>query len=406
MNINNIYNELPNLKNISSNIDNVCLGKKIKDGKVTNELSVVYVVNEKKPLNEIPESELIPKSVRIDENTFNTDVIEKFVVSINSCPSDFNNECVFSPVPNRSYIRPLEGGMSIRKTSDGIGTLGFFAKHTPTGAIVGVSNAHVLRKYPLSVNNWCDDPDCITNYNTLSEYIYQPGESSSYETEQYKIGRVMYSYPLGTSSSENKVDVAILAVNESDVSNFDSYKQYGLTMNQPPQFATTEEINSIIIDDIPLAASGRSTGPKEGDLCGLSILQSNINTLVSNYGHNKPGYSWTLPFSEQMSYTRVNSDCPDPSIPGDSGSAVLGNFNGTWKIVGLNFAGGTTGSGIDIGIFNRIDKVAEYMQLESWDGSSLPYIDYENPETYVVTGQDSDKYKTIEGDRYWQVGLI
>jgi hypothetical protein len=214
----------------------------------------------------------------------------------------------------------------------------------------------------------------------------------------------MYTYPLELSN--NEVDVSILAVTSSTISNSSSYLQYDLSHTNVPPFATTEEIDSIIIDDIELAASGRSTGPKEGNLCGLKILQSNISVLVTNYGNNQIGYSWTLPFINQMSYTRANSDCPDPSIPGDSGSAVLGNFNGTWKIVGLNFAGGTNGSGIDIGIFCRIDKVASLMQLESWDGSTLPYIDYENPETYIVTGQDSDKYKTIGGDRYWQVGLI
>lgn len=405
MNINKINEELPKLKEISSNIENICLGKKIKDGIVTNDLSVVYVVKEKKDLSEIPESELIPSEVSVDNNNFKTDVIEIPVFNINPCPTEFTTECEFSPVPNKSYIRPLQGGISIRKTSDGIGTLGFFAKHTPTGALVGVSNAHVLRYYPLSVSNWCDDTDCITNYNTLSEYVYQPGESSSYETEQYKIGRVMYSYPLSTSSSQNKADVAILAVSESVISGSDSYKQYGLSMNQPPEFATTEEIDSIITNNIPLAASGRSTGPKEGDLCGLSILQSNISILVSQYRHNKPGYSWTLPFSEQMTYTRINSDCPDPSIPGDSGSAVLGNFSGTWKIVGLNFAGGTTGSGIDIGVFNRIDKVAEFMQIESWDGGTTNFIDFDNPEYFTVSGQDSDLTKDVGGEVYWQAGL-
>lgn len=402
----NIKDELPKLENISDNVDNVCLGKKISGGKVTNEVSVVYVVNEKKPLDEIPEDERIPEQVEVGGKVYKTDVITKPVLSINPCPTNFNDDCVFSPVPNKSYIRPIQGGLSIRKTSDGIGTLGFLAKHTPTGALVGVSNAHVLRKYPLSVNFWCDDPDCIVDYDTTEEYVYQPGESSSYETDTYKIGRVMFSYPLSTSSNTNEVDGAVLGLLSSVVSNSESFKQYQLSASSPPPFATTEEIDSIIIDDIPLAASGRSTGPKEGDLCGLTILQSNISTLVSNYGHNKPGYSWTLPFINQMTYTRANPDCPDPSIPGDSGSAVLGNFNGTWKIVGLNFAGGTNGSGIDIGVFNRIDKVAEALQIEAWDGTTINFIDIENPETNIVSGQDSDIYKTIGGSRYWQAGLI
>lgn len=126
MNINKINEELPKLKEISSNIENICLGKKIKDGIVTNDLSVVYVVKEKKDLSEIPESELIPSEVSVDNNNFKTDVIEIPVFNINPCPTEFTTECEFSPVPNKSYIRPLQGGISIRKTSDGIGTLGFF----------------------------------------------------------------------------------------------------------------------------------------------------------------------------------------------------------------------------------------------------------------------------------------
>lgn len=400
----NINNELLNLEKISDNVDNVCLGKKIKDGKVTDEVTVVYVVNEKKSLSEIPENEKVPESVEVGGKLYKTDVVTKSTVSINPCPAEFDTECEFSPIPNKSYIRPLQGGLSIRKTTNGTGTLGFMAKHTPTGALVGVSNAHVLKKYPLSVEFWCDDPDCIMDYDTTDEYVYQPGESSSYETETYKIGRLMYSYPI--KKSNNEVDVAILGLLSSTVSNSESYKQYLLSTNSPTPFATTEEIDSIIIDNIPLAASGRSTGPKEGDLCGLSILQSNININVSGYGHNKPGYSWTVPFVGQITYTRVNPDCPGPSIPGDSGSAVLGNFNGTWKIVGLNFAGGTNSSGIEIGVFNRIDKVAEALEIEAWDGTTLNFIDIENPQTSVVNGQDPDFFKVIGGNTYWQAGLI
>jgi hypothetical protein len=323
-------------------------------------------------------------------------------LSINACPTTFNSTCVQSPVPNMSRVRPLKGGLSIRKTTNGTGTLGFFAKHTPTGALVGVSNAHVLKKYPLSANHWCTSPGCITNYSTLEEYVYQPGESSSDEIESNKIGRVMYSYPLKTSN--NEVDVAIIGILNSVVSNSESYKQLGLSFTNVPPFATTSEINSILTNNIELAASGRSTGAKEGNLCGLKLLYSDYSVLVGDYSDNEPGYEWTLPFINQMVYTRANSECPNPSIPGDSGSAVLGKFGSTWKIVGLNFAGGSFGD-VEVGVFNRIDKVAEYMQIESWNGTTLNFINTENPQIAFVAGQSSSSNITLSGQTFWQAGL-
>ena len=402
MNIENITQELPILKNISSNIENVCLGRKITDGKVTDEVSVVFTVKEKKSLDEVPQSEIIPDLVKVDGTILSTDVVPQYKLSIKACPANFNTLCVQSPVPNRSKVRPLKGGLSIRKTTDGIGTLGFFAKHTPTGALVGVSNAHVLKKYPMSANHWCDTENCITNYSTLQEYVYQPGESFSDEIEANKIGRVMYSYPLKTSN--NEVDVAIMGVLSSTISNSESFKQLGLSFTNVPQFATTSEINSILTNNIELAASGRSSGPKEGATCGLKLLYSDYFVLVGDYNDNEPGYEWTLPFENQMVYTRANPECPDPSVGGDSGSAVFGKFGGVWKIVGLNFAGGTFGS-VEVGVFNRIDKVAQYMQIEAWNGSTLNFIDIQNPQIHYVSGKDSSTNKTVNGQVFWQAGM-
>jgi hypothetical protein len=402
MNIENITQELPELKNISSNIENVCLGRKITDGKVTDEISVVFTVKEKKSLDELPQDEVIPNNIEVAGETLSTDVVPQYKLSIKACPANFNTLCVQSPVPNKSKVRPLKGGLSIRKTTDGIGTLGFFAKHTPTGALVGVSNAHVLKKYPMSANIWCISPACDTDYSTLEEYVYQPGESRSDETEANKIGRVMYSYPI--YNNNNYVDAAIIGVLSSVISNSESFKQLGLSFTNVPTFATTAEIDSILTNNIELAASGRTTGPKEGAICGLKLLYLNYNTSVDGYTDNEDGYSWSPEFIQQMVYTRVNPDCPDPSNSGDSGSAVFGKFGGVWKIVGLNFAGGTFGS-IDVGVFNRIDRVAEYMQIEPWDGSTLNFIDIQNPEIHYVSGRDSSPNKTVSGQVFWQAGM-
>jgi hypothetical protein len=208
------------------------------------------------------------------------------------------------------------------------------------------------------------------------------------------------------NSGSAEIDCCLVALKESVLSNSESFKQYGLSFTTPPVFATTAELDSILTNNIPLAASGRSSGPKEGSLCGLKALYVNYSSMVNGYRKNNDGYVWGKRFANQIAYTRVDQDCPDPSIPGDSGSAVFGNFGGTWKVVGLNFAGGTMSSGIDIGIFNRIDRVAALMGIEAWDGSQLNFIDLNNVSTYQVQGFNSNNTITVDGSTYCQSGLV
>lgn len=386
------------------NNDSICLGKKIKNGVVTDEVSIVFFVDEKKSIDLLSQDELIPSRVNVGGTIFKTDVVESVTFNTHPCPTEFNSTCIFNPVPNRSYIRPIKGGISIRKTSDGIGTLGFLAKHTETGALVGVTNLHVALNVHYDANSLCKEPPCTFNYSSLDEQIYQPGEGSSYETDFYNIGRVMYCHLLNSESTA-EIDCCLVGLKESVLSNSESFKQYGLSFTTPPVFATTAEINSILTNNIPLAASGRSTGAKEGSLCGLKALYTNFQSRVNGYKKNNDGFIWSKVFTNQIAYTRVYEDCPDPSIGGDSGSAVFGNFGGVWKVVGLNFAGGTLSSGIEIGLFNRIDRVASIMGIESWDGSQLNFIDLNNVATYQVQGFSSDDTITVNGLTYYQAGL-
>ena len=45
------------------------------------------------------------------------------------------------------------------------------------------------------------------------------------------------------------------------------------------------------------------------------------------------------------------------------------------------------------------------MQIESWDGGTTNFIDFDNPEYFTVSGQDSDLTKDVGGEVYWQAGL-
>ena len=403
MNFEQLNQSIESLKKELNN-DTICLGKKIKNGVVTDELSIVFFVDEKKPIEQLSQSDLVPTRVNLNGTIFKTDVVESIDFETHPCPTQFNTDCLFNPVPNRGYIRPIKGGISIRKTTDGIGTLGFLAKHTETGALVGVTNLHVALKTHYLASSLCQTSPCTFDYNSLQEQIYQPGESSSYETDFYNLGRVMYCHLLSDAVAE--IDCCLVALKESVISNSESYKQYGLSFTNAPVFATTAEIDSILTSNIELAASGRSSGPKEGSICGLKVLYMNYGPRVSGYKKNNDGFVWSKRFSNQIAYTRVYEECPDPSIPGDSGSAVFGKFGGVWKIVGLNYAGGTLSNGIDTGIFNRIDRVAELMGIEAWDGSSLNFIDLNNIQTYQISGFNSSRTITVDGQTYWQSGML
>jgi hypothetical protein len=405
MDLNKTLEKIEELKK-ERGTEGIFLGKKIVKGKVTDENSIIFIVDKKKPIEEIDPNEMIPSSIQLNEgDDINTDVIETIRTKTNICPPNFNDDCVFDSVENKEKHRPLKGGISIRKTTNGIGTLGFLAIHSETGALVGVSNLHVIAKYHFLTGNMCAEPPCDLSYNTTIEQVYQPGESSADEIPINNIGRVMYCKLLPDIGPFN-VDCGLIAIKPDVISNSESFKQLNLTFTNIPEFATTEEINSLVVDNIELAASGRSTGHKEGSTCGLRAIGLNVLSNTFPYFKNENnGTAWEIPFTSQIEYCRVNSDCPDPSIPGDSGSVMLGNFNGTWKIVGLNYAGGTSEEGIEIGLFNRIDKVAEQMGIEPWDGSTPNFIDLENYETFFVEGTDSDLTKNIGGETFWQVGF-
>ena len=409
MDIKNILNEIEVLKTNNPDKD-VFFGKKIVGGKITDENSIVFAVNEKKSVNELSEDEILPKVINVDGEELSTDVIKKLTAKNNICPSNFNDECLFSSPENFLKHRPLVGGISIRKTTGGDygqGTMGFLAIHSDTGALVAVSNLHVIALYHFlaaDIEDECQNGGCDLNYNTLLEQMFQPGESPADEIEENNIGRVMYCKLLPDFGSF-EIDCGLIALKPEVISNTESFKQLNLSFDNVPLFATTEEINSLVIDNIPLAASGRSSGHKEGSLCGLKAV--GLNVPVNTYPYYKnDGSDWSVPFSNQIQYSRMNSQCPNPSIGGDSGSAIMGNFNGVWKIVGLNYAGGSDENGNEYGFFNRIDKVAEQMGIEPWDGTTPNFIDLNNYEVFYSDGYDGDLTKSINGETFWQVGLV
>jgi hypothetical protein len=131
--------------------------------------------------------------------------------------------------------------------------------------------------------------------------------------------------------------------------------------------------------------------------CGLVVYALGITTPTGPFYDNGTGFN--APFNNLIMFSRENSDCSWPIYSGDSGSGLLAYINGVWKIIGLCFAGSTT-----FGFACRIDKVAEQLGIEAWDGSSKPFINLNSKQIKAVSGTSGNKTLNCGGTTYWQIG--
>lgn len=249
--------------------------------------------------------------------------------------------------------------------------------------------------------------------------------------EDYLIGEVKKYYPLSNEGNlqSNTIDTATISLKQyeidmtTEIINTTSLEQIGLIgdgFNIGFNFATTEEIDSLIdpngdffTNDKMLFSSGRRTGPKgQGDikLYPIGVLSTEVS------GYRKQGVVESVVFDNCIMFVAKHDNsnygdiCFDPSQRGDSGSAVLAEFNGEIKIVGQIFAGGTIGnqpcSYSIYGIFCRIDEIATKLNL----GPLLPTDEFtysNNNDILIDTelGTSTLITKNIEGKTYWQIGL-
>lgn len=388
-------------------------GTKIKNGEMTNEESIIFFVPKKLPSNLIPENELIPDvEFVLSDRVLKTDVIEVGIIKPFSPPCDPScYDWANTPPTNRLQHRPIQGGISLTsQTKLGhVGTLGFIAVDIATQALVGVTNNHVVirdasytsQRNPSGLIE--NEYDIISGGSVQPDSAFQNGESSS-PAPSALIGQVVRYVPISASGGVNKVDGALISVESSPVIDItQSFKQFGLTYNSPYVFATTAEINNLLITNPMLFSSGRTTGVKQGLPCPLRTFSLGSSIPVS--GYNIQGTSTTIPFTDLIGFVRPENDpnlstiCIYPIYPGDSGSALVADFNGTSKIVGLVFAAS------DYYAFAcRIDHVASELGIQSWDGTNKPYVDPTTITYITVPGFNSVKTQVSGGDTYWQVG--
>jgi hypothetical protein len=290
----------------------------------------------------------------------------------------------------------LKGGVSLtsQNLQGYVGTLGFLAVDSATGALVGITNNHVViaDAYYSSFRSTTG-----ILQNETSDSAYQTGDIQP-SSSSLKIGEVLRYVPLSAPPTMNQVDGAMVSISQSVMSNSESFKQYGLSGTSVMPFATTSEIDALVGNSLT-SSSGRSTGVKQGPLCGLAI--QGVNYALGVSGFYLQGQSTVAYFNNCISFTRLNPDCQWPIYKGDSGSALVATIGGVDKIVGLCFAGGST-----VGVACRIDVVAEQLGIQAWNGTTPEFVDLTTKKLVTVAGFNNTKTITCSGQTLWQVGVI
>lgn len=402
--INSITAELHEIT--PENVVMVGYGLKRTGGKFTNEMSIVFGVTEKKPLNQIPEGELLPSQIEIDGETLPTDVIQTDVPQfLQACPPSFYTWQT-TPPANRGILRPLKGGLSITNftsMNNSAGTMGFIAVDNQTNSLIGVTNAHVIIDNAFT--------NSARTYNTIAtnvaqDIVIQPSSiESGYVGQSNPIGVVKRYYPWLEYPKTNYVDCALLTLNQSDINTSTAYQQLGLTgWTAPMSFATNSEIFGMVSSGTPLFSTGRTTGPKgEGSMKLIPYVYAAINVGPTyNQGVTQAATRFVncIGFVASASTTPSGYICNYPIAGGDSGSALIGEFGGVRKIVGQVFAGSTT-----VGYACPIDAIATLMDISPYTGQTVNYSDTGATQYHYVAGKDGTVNYTLSGNTFWQVGL-
>jgi hypothetical protein len=423
--IQDLYDSTP------ENVHGVAVSKKYKNGQDTGRFSIVFYVDKKLPRDQIPEGEMLPSTIMVDGSSVDTDVQEAARSTLVTCYSSGDpNIARLQPAQSGSaLLNPMKGGQEIIQFPTGwtqngsgwsaeVGTLGFFCVDDMDGKIVAVTNAHVVVKD----YRFCSErsPDGYNAYDS-AEWVmnpelgkWHPGAVSAdasnplvavaTQIEGQNGGRIK-RYSGVSSIKTNYVDAAIMMMNAMVVDN-DSYKIWGPMgvdlFARPMPFATTAEIDSLLVTNPRVLSTGRTSGPKgftDSPSCNLRV---NAIGLTANVDGNIYG--------DLIRYHYENGSS-NPVLSGDSGSALVALIGGTYKIIGLVFAGDTenvTGNST-FGVACRIDRVADEMKIRAWDGS-FDATDAVGANGFLTLPSNDARagmtsFVHTDGHRYWQMGF-
>jgi phosphatidylethanolamine-binding protein (PEBP) family uncharacterized protein len=441
-------------------------------GVYNGEVCVSFSVKEKKPLSELSEDEVLPSEIYVnDDLTIKTDVIQVGEIYTLQCsrttPITANQPCesfILTPPTNRSAFATLKGGISITSVnqSSGVGTLGMIVQDVQTNALVGLTNNHVVvgnavaAQYqnlnPYLGNNFPPTNEVLPNSN----FSCQPGESG-YQTN-LKFGQVVRYVPMvpngalnltngGSSASpslvpKNRVDGALVSIDCNKIDFNQSWKFSGFEslMTAPLPFATTAELDNLMVTNPQLYSTGRSTGPKGLGTpgCELRLFGINQSQTINGFRWHVSGgvqYGTGASFDPRLiafykpSGNAAQPHCLWPCAGGDSGSMLIANFgtqnSPNFKVIGLVFAGNSSPSypntwndnnGCNVftcsyspystwlGYACRIDDVANQLGIKAWTGGTAPLVNPQSINVITLPGLSPITATTCQNSYYYQIG--
>lgn len=415
--MNNLQESLKDLYNNSpNNVIGLSLGFKYVNNEKTDIISIVYFVTNKLPLDQISPDQIIPSSLDIDGTNYTTDVIETDEPVAASCYSSSDSDV--TRLQTETF--PLKGGQEIIRFPNGfsessyrVSTLGMMCVDNIDNKFVGLACTHsILNQFDLARDaniltqesqpyNLYDSNNLFNSIGHRPSIVCWDKESNVSTIAEKKIGTYIKRYvPLrgGTTTPQysinaisewNQVDTAVVGI-RSVFLDIDSHKVYTpIGTNEYAQvmdFATTSELNNLLVSNPLIYSTGRTTGPKGySTSCRMSI--TNINQyIVINIG------GLYYPFSNAVAFRYNNTSYSSPIQLGDSGSAVIGEFSGgVRKILGIVFA--SSGS---IGYFCRIDDIVDRLNIRKWDWTES--IDDEILNSRLVEGTPSILKVTVDSN--------
>ena len=402
-------------KNSSDNCTSIGFGFKEVNGELTDERALIFRLKEKKPIADLLPSEIVPKTITVGNETLQTDVCqgEDRFVAYEACPSSFyswSSNSSLNPTGSttpsqQSEIRPIKGGLQVRNQTKGwVGTMGFVAVDNETNSIVGVTNAHVMTEIFFRANESGRGVE-----NVYGDDIGQPSSSVS---QQVGVTKRYVPVQGNASGGINYVDGALFTLDSSSINTSQSYQYYGLSFTGAPEFATTEEIDDLINNNYEFYSVGRTTGAKGEGVTKLKFLSYDtvyVNNNLTSSTERLCRYDECISYIASANTTTNGNGCYYPINSGDSGSALLANIDGNVKIIGLCFAGSTSGSAdgyFTIGRACRIDRVAEEVNISAFTGQSINYSDTTIPQVHYEAGFSSLSAVTINGNKFHQLGTV
>jgi hypothetical protein len=417
-------------KSTYANVVGSGYGFKFKNGKRTNQKCLIFFVSDKKQIEELLPEDIIPSKIEFLSLELETDVEksnfgfleeQQFIRPYTTpncperpCDAAFYSWMVYPPI-NRNQNIPLKGGQGqntggVPKYVDPIQTdctMGGIVVDNETNSLLGVTNNHcVMLDIQRSLGFDFRKQVSRSLMEIYNRKIYDSGLPS-----KNLLGTVYRFSPINSRSiaggiaySGSPLDCCLYRLDPNVIDFNESYKYLGFTgWTQPMRFATTEELNNLVELNPNIFSTGRTSGPKgEGQ---VKIKIHAIHVFGGSSG-GMIGQDTTLgiEFQDCFSYFAEGSDntyCGPGSYPGDSGSFMLAEINNERVIIGQLFAGDQS-----FGIAQRIDVIANVLNVRAWMGEILPFIDDNSLE--IKTQKISDSYYgqnyIVENEKTFWVG--